>query len=75
MRLSRPFSVVSVVTLSLASHRDGDFLHLSGLYPLKSIADILHPWLDEGPPVRAGNDQCQVSASQVSVGAECSYLR
>ncbi len=39
MRLSNPFSVVSVVTLCLVSHRDGDFPHFSGLNPLDSGAN------------------------------------
>ena len=39
MRRSSPFSLVSVVTLCLASHRDVDFPQLTGLYPLKGVAD------------------------------------
>ena len=34
-----PFSLVSVVTLCLASHRDGDFLHFSRLNFLNGVAD------------------------------------
>ena len=65
MRRSSPFSLVSVVTLSLSSHRDGDFPHLPWLYSLEGVADILNLWLYEEPPVRAENEQCQVSAAQV----------
>ena len=52
-------------SLPIASRMNGNFCTVSGLYPLKGGADIPNPWLDEWPPVRAENDQCQVSAAQV----------
>ena len=51
--------------LSLASHRDGDFPDFSGLNPVKDGANILNPWLDERPPVRPKNDQCEATASDI----------
>ena len=39
MRLSSPFSVVSVVTLCPVSHRDLDFAHFSGLNPFQRLSD------------------------------------
>ena len=58
-------SVVSVVTLCLTSHRNGNFPHFTLTYPLESFADIRNPWLNKRPPVRAQNNQGQFSAAQV----------
>ena len=65
MRVSRPCSVVSVVTLCFASHGDVDFPHFSGPDPVQGSANILYPWLDERPPVRPENDQREASAPNV----------
>jgi hypothetical protein len=49
MRRSSPFSLVSVVTLCLASQRYGNFPHFTGLHPLDGVADSLRSPRYAGP--------------------------
>ena len=65
MRRSSPFSLVSVVTLCLVSHRDGDFPHLTGLNPVQGGADIFYPRLDIRPSVGEQDYDSQAPATEV----------
>ena len=71
MRRSSPFSLVSVVTLCLVSHRDGDFLQLSGLR-LSGGVNVSDPRLGRKAKRRRAVRRQLDACLQGSAGVACS---
>ena len=65
MRLSIPISLVSVVTLCLASHRDVDFPQLSGLRLSDGGSNLFGPRPGVRPSPGEQRDDGQTSACEV----------
>ena len=65
MRRSSPFSLVSVVTLSLASNQDGDFPQLSALHLGDGCSNLFDPRPSVRPGPREQHNDGQSSACKV----------